>query len=160
MKPKMSIGLTVISTLSALALPVMAATQVVSDRESNDTQTPSAGDLSAGNRVEFQGRISGSDRSDLYSLLIKGGGNVAFVVKKTNSTSANSQTRLRVWTDRNEDGRITDAANNLDEARMLDIESFQTRSITLSPGLYVVQITQSQKVPDVHNYIAEAQANF
>jgi hypothetical protein len=97
MKPKMSIGLTVISTLSALALPVMAATQVVSDRESNDTQTPSAGDLSAGNRVEFQGRISGSDRSDLYSLLIKGGGNVAFVVKKTNSTSANSQTRLRVW---------------------------------------------------------------
>jgi L-lactate utilization protein LutC len=62
--------------------------------------------------------------------------------------------------DRNEDGRITNAANNLDEARMLDIESFQTRSITLSPGLYVVQITQSQKVPDVHNYIAEAQANF
>ncbi len=160
MKSKMSLCLAVISALSALALPVMAATQVVSDRENNDTQTRSAGDLSTGNRVEFQGRISGSDRSDLYSFLIKGGGNVSFVVKKTNSTSANSQTRLRLWTDRNEDGRITDTANNLDEARMLDIESFQTRSITLSPGLYIVQITQSKKVPDVHNYIAEAKANF
>lgn len=62
MKSKMSLCLAVISALSALALPVMAATQVVSDRENNDTQTRSAGDLSTGNRVEFQGRISGSDR--------------------------------------------------------------------------------------------------
>ncbi len=154
MKRQMSIGLLAISAFSALALPVMAATQVVSDRENNDTKNLSAGALSSGNLVEFQGRISGTDRSDLYSLLVKGGGRVSFVVKKTNSTSFNSQTRLRVWEDRNADGQITD------EARLIDLESFQEESISLTPGLYVVQITQSQKVPDVHNYIAEAKAQF
>jgi hypothetical protein len=154
MKRQISIALLAISTLTILALPVIAATQVVSDRENNDTKNLSAGAIASGEQVEFQGRISGTDRSDLYSLLVKGGGRISFVVKKTNSTSANSQTRLRVWTDRDSDGRITN------EARLLDLESFQERAATLTPGLYVVQITQSQTVPDVHNYIAEAKAQF
>ena len=160
MKRQMIAGLAAIFTLSPLALPVLAATRTVQDQEPNDFQTQSAGGLSAGDQITLQGEIGGvvggenQDPSDMYSLVVKGDGQVSFIVEKANGTVASSQTRLRVWTDRNGDGRITN------EARRLDLESFRSRAISLAPGAYIVQITQSSKVPGKSVYFANVKSEF
>lgn len=160
MKRQMLVGLAAISTLSALALPVLAATRTVLDNEPNNVRTQSAGGLASRDQITLQGEIGGvangvnQDPSDLYSLAVKGDGPVSFVLSKSSSSAANSQTRLRLWTDRNGDGRITN------EARRADLESFQTSELSLDKGLYIVQVTQSSKVAGKNVYFANVKSKF
>ena len=148
-----TISLATISTLGIFttSVPVQAATHNINEREVNDQVARLTVGLNSQDILLLSGKLGPQngklDGSDMFQLSIKEKGKVRFVLSKQDKKQ-NSQNSIRLWTDRNGDRRITN------ETRLFSKPTFQDTVIDLAPGTYIVQITQSKKVPVAKGYTA------